>query len=82
MKIKHASHRTLSNCLRENLSRLDHLCKSVCIKIKYYHVAIANFIKNSKLLCKFASVCVSKANRELKRIAREYLLFNFTTREL
>jgi len=67
MKIKHASHRTLSNCLREILSRLDHLYKSVCSKLKYYQVAVANFINSSELLGKFASVSVRNV-REIERI--------------
>jgi hypothetical protein len=80
MKIKHASHRTLSNCLRENMSRLDHLNKSLCNKIKYYQVDVENFVNNKKLLGRFSSV--GNVSRELKRVERDYLLINFTTREI
>jgi hypothetical protein len=74
MKIKHASHIKVSNCLREIMSKLDHLYKSVCNKIKYYQVVVTNFINNSKLLGKFASVGVSNVRRDLKRVERGYLL--------
>jgi hypothetical protein len=81
-KIKHASHRTLSNCLREILSKLNHLYKSVCSKLKCYQVALTNFCNSSKLTSKLVSVSVGKVSRELERIERECLLINFTKREL
>jgi hypothetical protein len=45
-------------------------------------VDVANFINVNKLFNKFASVCVSKVSRDLKRVERECLLINFTRREI
>jgi hypothetical protein len=82
MKIKHASHRTLYNCLREIMSELDHLYKGVCGKTKCYHVVVANFINNNKFLDKFASVSVSKVSGKLRRVKRIILENTSSTRML
>jgi hypothetical protein len=55
---------------------------SVCNKLKSYQVVVAKFCNNNKFTSKLVSVSVSKVSRELKRVERECLLINFTTREL
>ena len=64
------------------LNVLGHLYKSVCGKEECYQVAVEKFCNNNKFIIKLANVCVSKVSRELKRVERECLLINFTTREL
>jgi hypothetical protein len=59
-----------------------HLYKSVRNKLNFYQVVVEKFINNNKKFNEFTSVSVSKVIRELKRVERECLLINFTTREL
>jgi hypothetical protein len=55
---------------------------SVCNKLKCYQVDVVKFCNNNKFISKFSNVSVSEVSRELKRVERECLLINFTTREI
>ena len=54
---------------------------SVCNKLKSYRVVVEKFCNNNKFTRKLVNISVSKVSRELKRVRKECVLINLTTRE-